>query len=108
MEVLDRDFKRRVDQIGERIRALDPEVWPEVRFETLSEDSVEWTRGDLRATLILHRADAQPHLSLTLLAGEGPHPDAMGIGVDDDDLVEMLAQPIAALLAERGAEHEGT
>jgi hypothetical protein len=108
MDVLERDFKRRVDEIGARLRTLDPEVWPEVRQEILSADSVEWVRGERRATLILHAADAQPHYSLTLLAGEGPHPDAMAIGVDDADLVEMLVQPIAALLADRGSEIEGT
>ena len=97
MDVLERDFKRRVGALGARLRTLDPEVWPEIRLENLSEDSVEWVRGDLRATLILHAADAQPHYSLTLLAGEGPHSDAMAIGVDDADL-----------LAERGAELEGT
>ena len=102
MERTDLDFNRCVDQISDRVRVLEPKIWPQVRLEQLSDESVEWIRGEFRATLILHRAEVRPHFSLTLLAGEELHPDAMGIGGDDADLVEMLAQPIAALLAGQG------
>lgn len=102
MEGLGIDFDACIDEIDARVRALEPALSPQIERDRLSADSVEWVREPFRATLILHRAEAIPHFSLTLLAGEEQHPDAMGIGVDDADLVEMLAQPIAALLAGRG------
>jgi hypothetical protein len=103
---VDLDFNRYVDQISDRIRALEPKIWPEIKVDQLTDESADWTRGTCRATLIMHRDGTTPsHFTLTLLAGEEEqHPDAMGIGAGDADVVDMLAQPIAALLAGRGEE----
>ncbi len=38
-------------------------------------------------------------MELTLHTGSEVHPDALEIGIDDADVVDMIAQPVTALLA---------
>jgi hypothetical protein len=94
-------FEQRVDEITERIRALDPSIQADVRCSR-KPDFAEWTRDHFRATLALHRDEAPPRLSLQLYTGEDAHPAPLQIGFYDADVVNMIAVPISALLAGRG------
>lgn len=94
------DFVRRVDEITARIRDVDAALASQIRAEA-SDDVAHWQRGDYRATLIYHRAADPPRLELEMLHGEDEHPEAMLIGFDDPDAVELIAEPVAAFLAGR-------
>jgi hypothetical protein len=90
-------FERRVTQVDRRVR----EIAPQLAGDTLRETgplSASWERGGSRAILTQHDG-AVPHLELTLHTGRDDHPDAQEIGFDDADAVDMIAQPIAELLA---------
>lgn len=93
-------FSQRVDEITARIRDVDPALASQIRVEA-SDDVAHWERGDYRATLIFHRASDPPRLELEMLHGEDEHPEAMLIGLDDADAVELIAEPVAAFLAGR-------
>jgi hypothetical protein len=90
-------FEQRVDQITEQIWASDPSIAGEIRISHKSEVA-EWQRAQFRATLTLHRDEANPRLALQLSNGEAEHPAPLQIGFYEADVVNMVAVPIAALL----------
>ncbi len=94
-------FEQRVDQITEQIRASDPAISAEIQCSRQSEKA-EWERGPFRATLVLHSGEAPPRLSLQLYNGDDEHPAPLQIGFDEADVVNMIAVPVAALLAGHG------
>lgn len=94
-------FGQRVDQITEQIRASDPAIATDIRCSRKSE-MAEWALAPYRATLTLHRNESPPRLTLQLSNGESEHPEALQIGFYEADVVNMIAVPIAALLAGRG------
>jgi hypothetical protein len=94
-------FEQRVDQITEQIRASDPAIATEIQCSRQPEMAA-WERAQFRATLELHRGEAPPRLSLQLYNGEDEHPAPLQIGFYEADVVNMIAVPIAALLAGHG------
>jgi hypothetical protein len=94
-------FEQRVDQITEQIRASDPSTAAEIQCSRKPE-MAEWERGPFRATLTLHRDDVPPRLALQLYNGQDEHPAPLQIGFYEADVINMIAVPVAALLAGRG------
>ena len=91
-------FERRVAEIDRRIRAINPEIAADIAHERGPGDDSRWERDGRWATLTLH--DGKPlRLELTSHTGTDQHPDALEIGIDDPDVVDMVAQPVAALFA---------
>jgi hypothetical protein len=90
-------FERRVAEVDRRVREIAPQVAAGTRQVT-GPLSATWERGGSRAILTQHDG-AVPHLELTLHTGRDDHPDAQEIGFDDADVVDMIAEPIAELLA---------
>lgn len=94
-------FTARVAEIDRRIRAINPAIATDIAHEHGSREA-RWERAGRWATLTLH--DGSPlRLELTSHTGSpvrgDDHPDALEIGIDDEDVVDMVAQPVAALLA---------
>lgn len=92
-------FEDRAREIDDRIRELIPELWAKVERDTSRPDERIWRYGVFSATLIMHRTESYPRLSLELLTGEEDHPEALQIGFDEADVVDMIAHPIAGLLS---------
>jgi hypothetical protein len=91
-------FPQRVRQIDARVREIDPALTDTVRF-ILEEATASWERDEYRAILVLHSGEEPVRLSLELLTGSAKHPDSEQIGIDDADVVELVARPIAMLLS---------
>jgi hypothetical protein len=91
-------FAARVAEIDRRIRAINPEIAAYITHEQGPGDEARWQRDGRWAMLTLH--DGSPRrLQLTSHTGTDQHPDALEIGLDDADVVDMIAQPVTALLA---------
>jgi hypothetical protein len=91
-------FEDRVAQITEQIRLSDPSIASDIASSVTSH-TAEWKHGMFRASLILHGDDTPQHLTLQLYTGEDEHPAPLQIGFDEADVVNMIAVPVAALLA---------
>ncbi len=94
-------FEQRVEQITDQIRSSDPSIATEIEC-SLKPEMAEWARGEYKATLALHRDEAPPRLALQFYNGESEHPEALQIGFYEADVVNMIAVPVAALLAGHG------
>ncbi len=92
-------FATRVAEIDRRIRQIEPPIAASIRHERGPGDEARWERDGRWATLIFHADGTPPRLELTLHTGSDAHPDALEIGIDDADVVDMVAQPVTALLA---------
>ncbi len=91
-------FEDRVAEVDRRIREIQPAVAGDIRRNDGTPQSATWERGAVWATLTLH--DGQwPRLELSLHTGSEEHPEALEIGIDDADVVNMIAVPVADLLA---------
>ncbi len=91
-------FAARVAEVDRRIREIQPGVAAEIRRNDGTADSATWERGRAWATLTLHDG-RWPRLELSLHTGTEAHPEALEIGIDDADIVNMIAVPVADLLA---------
>lgn len=91
-------FAARVAEIDRRIRAINPVIAADVVHDGGSGDEARWERAGRWATLTLHDGNP-PRLELTSHNGSDQHPEALEIGFDDADVVDMIAQPVTALLA---------
>jgi hypothetical protein len=91
-------FAERVRQIDARIRDLGGEIASEVRLN-VDGQTATWQRSDYTATLVFHSGESPERLSLELLTGTTTHPDSETLGIDDPDVVELIARPAAALLS---------
>jgi hypothetical protein len=87
-------FERRVREIDRRVREIAAEVSHEIELRMTGESSATWERAGSRAILTQHDG-TPPHFELTIHTGSDDHPDALEIGIDDADVVDMVAQPIA-------------
>jgi len=86
------DFETRVAQVGRRVRELAPERAAAIAGER-GPQSATWRRGQRWATLVAH--DGPPRrLELTLHPADDV-PDVLEIAVDDADVVDMIAVPVA-------------
>ncbi len=91
-------FARRVAEVDRRVREIEPAIAASIRHEVGPGGEARWERGPCWATLTLH--DGSPaRLELTSHNGSDEHPEALEIGFDDADVVDMIAQPIVGLLA---------
>jgi hypothetical protein len=91
-------FADRVAEVDRRIREIRPGVAGEIRRNDGTPQSATWERGGSWATLTLHDG-TWPRLELSLHNGSDEHPEALEIGIDDADVVNMIAVPVADLLA---------
>jgi len=91
-------FAARADEVDRRIREIEPGAAAEMRREDRTPQSTTWERGGAWATLTLHDG-TWPRLELSLHNGSAEHPEALEIGLDDADVVNMIAVPVADLLA---------
>ncbi len=91
-------FAARVGEVDRRIREIDPAVAAEIRRKDGTPQSATWERGGSWATLTLHDGK-WPRLELSLHNGSDEHPEALEIGIDEADVVNMIAVPVADLLA---------
>jgi hypothetical protein len=91
-------FAARVAEVDRRIREIQPAMAAEIQRKDGTPQSSTWDRGGSWATLTLHDGK-WPRLELSLHNGTDEHPDALEIGIDDDDIVNMIAVPVADLLA---------
>lgn len=94
-------FASRVDEVDRRIREIEPGIAAEIRRNDGTAQSATWERGGSWATLTFHDGK-WPRLELSLHNGTGEHPEALEIGIDDADVVNMIAVPAAELLARAG------
>jgi hypothetical protein len=94
-------FEDRMAQISDQIRQSDPSIADEIRNSVQSARAT-WERGHFRASVTLHSAESPPRLSLQLSTGEYEHPAPLQIEFYEADVVNMIAVPIAALLAGHG------
>lgn len=91
-------FEARVAEVDRRIREIDPGAAAEIRRNDGTASSATWERGGRWATLTLHDG-TWPRLELSLHTGNEDHPEALEIGIDEADVVNMIAVPVADLLA---------
>jgi hypothetical protein len=91
-------FANRAGEVDTRIREIEPGIAAEIRRNDGTPQSVTWERGGSWATLTLHDGK-WPRLELSLHNGSNEHPEALEIGIDDADVVNMIAVPVADLLA---------
>ena len=91
-------FADRVAEVDQRIREIRPDVAGEIQRNDGTPQSTTWERGGSWATLTLHDGK-WPRLELSLHNGSDEHPEALEIGIDDADVVNMIAVPAADLLA---------
>jgi hypothetical protein len=84
-------FETRVAQVDQRIREINPEIAGELRRDDTRENTVTWERNGAWATLTLHD-DARLELSLHPAQDV---PDILEIRIDDADVVNMIAVPVA-------------
>jgi hypothetical protein len=91
-------FADRVAAVDRRIREIRPDVAGEIQRNDGTAQSTTWERGGSWATLTLHDGK-WPRLELSLHNGSDEHPEALEIGIDDADVVNMIAVPAADLLA---------
>jgi hypothetical protein len=94
--VPDDDFRQLADTIDRSIRQHAPALADRVQRKPGNGESVTWANGDAWATLVLHEAG---RLELTLHTRSDEHPQTLEIRLDDADVVNMIAEPAAALLA---------
>jgi hypothetical protein len=98
-------FAARVAEIDRRIREINPAIAAGIVHDGGAGDEARWERAGRWATLTLHDGNP-PRLELTSHTGSpvhaDDHPEALEIGFDDADVVDMIAQPVAALLAGAG------
>ena len=92
----DDDFRQLADTIDRRIHEREPALADRVQRKPGNGESVTWTSGDAWATLVLHEAG---RLELTLHTRSDEHPETLEIRIDDADVVNMIAVPVADLLA---------
>ncbi len=90
-------FARRVAEVDRRVREIEPAIAAGIRHQHRPGEA-RWERGGCWATLTLHDG-SPPRLELTSHNGSDEHPDALEIGIDDADVVDMIARPVAGLLA---------
>ncbi len=91
-------FAGRVDEVDRRIREIQPGIAGEIRRNDGTPQSATWERGGAWATLTLHDG-TWPRLELSLHTGSEEHPEGLEIGIDDADVVNMIAVPVADVLA---------
>lgn len=91
-------FEQRAADVDRLIREIDPRIAGAVRREDPHENTVIWRRGEVWATLTLHERE---RLELTLHPA-GDVPDTLEIRLDDQDVVNMIAVPVADHLARSG------
>jgi hypothetical protein len=91
-------FAGRVDEVDRRIREIEPAAAAQIRRKDGTAQSTTWERGGSWATLTLHDG-TWPRLELSLHTGSEEHPEALEIGIDEADVVNMIAVPVADLLA---------
>ena len=91
-------FANRVAEVDRRIREIQPAAAAEITRKDGTPQSATWERGGSWATLTLHDG-RWPRLELSLHNGSDEHPEALEIGIDDADVVNMIAVPVADLLA---------
>jgi hypothetical protein len=91
-------FAGRVDEVDRRIREIQPGISAEIRRNDGTAQSATWERRGAWATLTLHDG-TWPRLELSLHTGSAQHPEALEIGIGDADVVNMIAVPVADLLA---------
>jgi hypothetical protein len=96
-------FAARVDEVDRRIREIEPGAAAEIRRKDGTPQSTTWERGGSWATLTLHEAKWS-RLELSLHNGSDEHPEALEIGIDDADVVNMIAVPVADLLARASSD----
>ncbi len=90
-------FAGRVAEVDRRIREIQPDVAGELRRKDGGQ-SATWERGGSWATLTMHDG-TWPRLELSMHNGSEAHPEALEIGIDDADVVNMIAVPLADFLA---------
>lgn len=91
-------FADRVAEVDRRIREIQPALAAEIRRKEDTPQSATWERAGSWATLTMHDGK-WPRLELSLHNGTDEHPEALEIGIDDADVVNMIAVPVADLLA---------
>ncbi len=96
-------FAARVDEVDRRIREIEPGAAAEIRRNDGTPQSATWERGGSWATLTLHDGK-WPRLELSLHNGSAEHPEALEIGIDEADVVNMIAVPVADLLARASSD----
>jgi hypothetical protein len=84
-------FEQRVAQVDRRIREIRSDVAGEISRDDAPENTATWKRSGVWATLSLHD-DARLELSLHPAAEV---PDILEIRIDDADVVDMIAVPVA-------------
>jgi hypothetical protein len=84
-------FEQRVADVDRRIREIRPAIAGDLAREQPHENTVIWRRGERWATLTLHERE---RLELSLHPA-GDVPDVLEIRLDDQDVVNMIAVPVA-------------
>ena len=94
-------FAERVDQLDARLRELVPALAHAITCERAGQ-AATWRYGRAWGTLALHETDTPPRLSLMLYNEAGTdEQDAVEVTIDEDDVIGVLAEPLAGLFTGR-------
>jgi hypothetical protein len=94
-------FGDRVDQLDARLREFLPALSHGITCER-AEHAATWRYGRAWGTLALHETDSPPRLSLMLYNEAGTdEQDAVEVTIDEDDVIGVLAEPLAGLFIGR-------
>jgi hypothetical protein len=97
-------FRARVDELDARLREKLPAIAPDIRREETAEHSVTWRYGRAWGTLVLHEIDEPQRLSLLLYhVGGTDEQDVVEVNIDEADVIDVLADPLAGLFEGRVA-----
>jgi hypothetical protein len=90
-------FGERVDQLDARLREVLPALAHGISLERGAQ-AATWRYGGAWGTLALHETDSPPRLSLMLYNEAGTdEQDAVEVTIDEDDVIGVLAEPLAGL-----------
>lgn len=94
-------FQERVDQVDARVREFLPALAAAIAVER-GAGAATWRHAGAWGTLALHETDEPPRLSLMLYTKAGAdEQDAVEVSIDEDDVVDLLAEPLAGLFTGR-------
>ena len=91
------EFEQRVEEVDRRLRELAPAAAPEIGCERRN-GAATWRYGDAWGTLSINETETPPALKLLLYKRPASdEQNAVEVAIDDEDVVDVLAEPLAGL-----------
>ena len=94
-------FEGRIDELDRRLRELLPGNATQIACERRN-GAATWRHADAWGTLSLDETASPPVLKLLLYRrSSSDEQNAVEVAIDDEDVVEVLAEPLAGLFSGR-------